>query len=406
MADVGAVRQAAADPQAAAKPLGPRVAALNSVYRYKSHAYHIAGRFIHGYTREGFHHQPPFQLVRMYNHQQPADDLGRAVCERHKIELAGSIEAALGGKSGLDVDAILLIAEHGDYPLNERGQILYPRHEWYERVVDVFRAAGRSVPVFVDKHLSYDHVHAAEMVAQSRELGFGLMAGSSLPVTWRQPELEPPLDTPFTEGLVLYGYDRGTAEIYLIHALESLQCMLERRKGGETGVRQVTCLAGDAVWKAGDADVWSRRLMQAAAGRSPSYNIADPQENVSLPTAILIDYLDGTKGSVLNLPEQLSDFNFAGAVQDRENPVSTGFFLPPPPGARFFDPLVANIEKLFATGKAPYPVERTLLTTTILDLALHSLADGGRPIESPALAIRYQAPPDSGFARGRFTDAD
>jgi hypothetical protein len=382
----------------------PRVASINSIYRYKSHAYHIAGRFLHGYTRDGFHHQPPFKLARMFNDQYPDDDLSREVCRRHHVELADTVAKALGGEK-LDVDAVLLICEHGDYPLNEFGQILYPRYELFQQIVEVFRRSGRSVPVFVDKHLSYDHRRAAEMVGLSRTLGFGLMAGSSLPVTWRRPEVEPPLDTPFSEGLLLYGYDRSIDEIYWFHALESLQCMLERRQGGETGVKSVECLAGDAVWKAGDAGRWSWKLFHSAAARSPSYNIGDPRENVRQPKAILIDYRDGTRGAVLNLPEQLSDMNFAGLVAGHDEPVSTNFFLPAPPGARFFDPLVANIEKFFASGQPPYPVERTLLTSTLLDLALHSLADGSRKIESDALSIRYQAPADSGFFRGRYTDA-
>jgi len=395
-----------------ARPIAkrPRVAAINSIYRYKSHAYHIAGRFIHGYQREGAHHQPPFQLARMYNDQYPKDDMGRETCHRHGIELSDTVAEALGGKATLDVDAVLLICEHGDYPLNEFGQILYPRYELFEQIVEVFRASGRSVPVFVDKHLSYDHQLAAKMVATARELDFGLMAGSSLPVTWRRPELEPPLDTPFTEGLVLYGYDRSIAEIYLFHALEALECMLERRKGGETGVKSVIGLRGDDVWKAGvelpeagQTGHWSWPLAKAAAERSPSYNIGDPRENVLDPIAILIEYADGTRGTVLNLPEQLADFNFAGRIRGRDAIVSTDFELPAPPGARFFDPLVANIEKFFQNGRAPYPVERTLLTSTVLDLALHSLADGGKPIADPALDISYQAPADSGFFRGPLT---
>ncbi|HUY31538.1 MAG TPA: hypothetical protein VMV69_02070 [Pirellulales bacterium] len=383
----------------------PRVAAVNSIYRYKSHAYHIEGRFIHGYQREGFHHPPPFQLARMYNDQYPKDDMGRDVCRRHGVELSKTVAESLGGKATLDVDAVLLICEHGDYPLNELGQILYPRYEMFERIVEVFRASGRSVPVFVDKHLSYDHELAAKMVATARELDFGLMAGSSLPVTWRRPELEPPLGTPFTEGLLLYGYDRSIAEIYLFHALEALQCMLERRQGGETGVKSVVCLRGDDVWTAGEAGRWSWPLAKAAATRSPSYNIGDPRENVLDPIAILIEYRDGTRGTVLNLPEQLADFNFAGRIRGRDDIVSTDFELPAPPGARFFDPLVANIEKFFQTGRAPYPVERTLLTSTVLDLGLHSLADGGTLIAVPRLDVRYQAPADSGFFRGRITDA-
>ena len=382
----------------------PRVASINSIYRYKSHAYHIAGRFIHGYTREGVHHQPPFQLVRMYNDQYPDDDLSRDVCRRHNVELCKTVAEALGGER-LDVDAVLLICEHGDYPLNTLGQILYPRYELFQQIVEVFRRSGRSVPVFVDKHLSYDHRRAAEMVATSRELKFGLMAGSSLPVTWRRPEIEPALGTPFTDGLLLYGYDRSIDEIYWFHALESLQCMLERRQGGETGVKSVECLAGNDVWKAGDSGRWSWKLFHAAAGRSPSYNIGDARENVPRPKAILIEYRDGTRGAVLNLPEQLSDMNFAGQIRGRDEPLSTDFYLPAPPGARFFDPLVANIEKLFATGKSPYPVERTLLTSTLLDLALHSLADGSRKVESEALDIHYRAPEESGFFRGPYTDA-
>ncbi len=383
----------------------PRVAAINSIYRLRSHAYHIAGRLIYGYTREGVQHQPPFKLVRMYNDQAPADDMGPEVCTKHNIELCSTATQALGGPRGLDVDAVLLIIEHGDYPLNERGQILYPRYELFEQIVKVFRASGRSVPVFVDKHLSYDHAKAAKMVATARELGFPLMAGSSLPVTWRRPELEPPLETPFTEGLVAFGYDRGPAEIYLFHALETLQCMLERRRGGETGVKSVTCLRGDAVWEAGDQGRWSWKLLDAALARNPSNNYGRPRDNVKKPQAILIEYKDGTRGTVLNLIEQVSEFSFAGQASMRTEPLSAAFHLPAPPGARFFDPLTFNIEKFFATGKSPYPVERTLLTSTVLDWALRSQQEGSRRVEDASLDIRYAPPADSGFFRGRYTDA-
>jgi hypothetical protein len=381
----------------------PRIAAVNTVYRFRSHAYHIAGRFIHGYSREGVHHQPPFRLVRMYNHQYPENDLARVICGRHGIELAPTVAEALGPAGGLDVDGVLLIAEHGDYPVNALGQILYPRYELYQQIVAVFRSVGRSVPVFNDKHLSYDHQKAGEMVAASRELGFGLMAGSSLPVTWRRPEIEPDLETPFQEGLVVYG---GSIESYFFHGLEALACMLERRRGGETGMASVCCLEGKEVWKAADQGRFSPALLRAALGRSPTNNYGDVRENVVRPVAILIDYRDGTKGTVLNVPEQVSDFTFAGSIAGREEPLSTCFYLPSPPGAKYFDALTFNIEKLFAAGRPPYPVERTLLTSTVLDLAMRSLADDGRRIESPALDVRYQPPADSGFFRGRYTDLE
>jgi hypothetical protein len=340
----------------------------------------------------------------MYNHQSPPDDLSASFCQRHGIELVKTPGEALGGNGRLDVDAVALIIEHGDYPANEYGQILYPRFEHFEQIVDVFRASGRSVPVFCDKHLSYDHQKAARMVATARELNFGLMAGSSLPVTWRVPQTELPLESPVEEAVVAFGYDRGLAEIYLFHALECLQCMLERRRDGETGVKSVTCLQGDAVWKACDDGRISWPLVVEAIGRSPSANVGPIRENVLKPLAILVEYSDGTRGCVLNLIEAVADFCFAARVKSRSNPVSFYFDLPLPPGARFFDPLTWHIERFFHTGKPPCAVERTLLTSTVLDLALHSLKDNSRPITSPALQISYQPPQSSGFFRGPVAD--
>ena len=369
------------------RPL-PRVAAINSIYRFRSHAYHIAGRFIHGYTVNGLHHQPSFRLVRMFDHQQPENDLGPEVCRAHGIELCSSVAQALGGEKSLDVDAVLLIIEHGDYPTNEWGQIVYPRFELFQEIVNIFRKSGRSVPIFVDKHLSYDHRKGAQMVATAKELMFGLMAGSSLPVTWRIPEFNPPVGTPFEEGVAIIGYDRSNIEVYLFHVLEVLQSLLERRAGSETGVKSVQSLSGAAVWNAGDEGRWSWSLLDHALSRCPSRNYGQVREQVKNPLCVLIDYADGTKGTVFNLVEATSDFAFAGKIRDKAEPVSTCFYLPAPPGARFFDPLTFNIEEFFATGRAPCPIERTLLTTTICDHALRSLKGGGNVISDPSLAIR------------------
>ena len=380
-----------------------RLAAVNSVFRFRSHAYHIVGRMVHGFAKDGFHHQPHVQVVRMFNDQSPKDDLSRGFCDKHGIELCQSAAQALGGER-LDVDAVLLIVEHGDYSLNEFGQVLYPRYEHFQEIVKVFQKSGRAVPVFVDKHLSYDHLRAAEMVATGTKLGFPLMAGSSLPVTWRIPEIEPPLGTAFEEGVCTFGFDRGSAEVYFIHALEVLQCMLERRKGGETGVKSVVALQGDSVWKAIDSGLVSARLVDLAIDRCPSKNVGPLRENVQNPAAILVEYTDGTRGAVLNLIEQTSEFGFAGTIRGQVDPVSCCFFLPSPPGARFFDPLTWHIEQFFHTGQPPYPVERTLLTSTVLDLAMHSLKEGGRLMTGDALAITYSPPVSSGFFRGPIVD--
>jgi hypothetical protein len=381
-----------------------RVAAINSIFRLRSHAYHIVGRMVFGFQKDGLPHQPNLQVVRMYDDQAPPDDLGPSFCHRHGIELVKTPAEALGGAAGLDVDAVALICEHGDYPVNDFGQILYPRYELFQQIVEVFKKNNKSVPIFCDKHLSYDHRKATEMVATAKKMGFGLMAGSSLPVTWRVPQVELARESPIEEAVVCFGYDRSLAEIYLFHALECLQCLLERRRGGETGVKSVVCLQGDAVWKACDEGRISWPLVVEAIGRSPSANVGPIRENVLRPLAILIEYSDGTRGAVLNLIEAVSDFCFAGRLKGQTEPVSFYFDLPAPPGARFFDPLTWHIEQFFHTGKPPYPIERTLLTSTVLDLALHSLKDGSTLVKSAALDIQYQPPPTSGFFRGPVAD--
>jgi hypothetical protein len=245
------------------------------------------------------------------------------------------------------------------------------------------------------------------MMGLARELSFPLMAGSSLPVTWRRPELELPLDSAVEDSLVA-AY--GPLEVYGFHGLETLQCMVERRKGGESGVKAVTCLTGNEVWKAGDAGRWSWELLEAALGRSETLNLGDIRRNVGRfavqgqpvtpATAFLVEYRDGTRGTVLLLNGHVQDFTFAAKLSGESKPVSCLFQLPPPPGARYFDCLCGNIEKLFATGQSPYPVERTLLTTGVLDAAMESHYRRGQRVETPELDARYTAPADSGFVRG------
>jgi hypothetical protein len=356
-------------------------------------------------------HYPDFAIASMYVEQQPRNDLSRELAGKFGFKLHSNIAGALTlGGDRLAVDGILLIGEHGDYPYNAKGQKLYPRYPMFQKVLEVFKKTGRSVPVFCDKHLSYDRANARAMVEAARSMGFPLMAGSSLPVTWRRPELELPLGVKIKEAVVA---SRGELEIYGIHALESLQCMVERRTRGQQGVRAVTCLQGDAVWKAGDAGLWSWESLEHALGRSPSLNVGDIRDNcrqfvprsdrVELwksPIAFLIEYRDGLKAAVLILNGHHDDTTFAARIEGEKKPVSTLFYLPPPPGAAFLQALAVKIEQFLATGKPPYPVERTLLTGGILDWALESRLHGQKRLETPDLDVSYTPPEDSGFLRG------
>jgi hypothetical protein len=413
------------DPPAAARP-GPRcqppprpnrprhsLAVVTTTYYYLSHAYHICGRYLYGYLKNGRYHWPDWSIAGMYVAQQRQNDLSRELAQEHGFTIYRDVAGALTlGGDKLAVDGVLLIGEHGDYPYNEKGQKLYPRYELFQQIVAVFRKTGRSVPVFNDKHLYYDRRRAFEMVATARELNFPMYAGSSLPVTWRRPELELPLGCRIREALVAA---RGELEIYGIHALEALQCMVERRTRGQQGVRNVQCLENDEVWKAGDAGVWSWELLEHALGRTPSRNVGDIRVNCRHyapvanrptfprgPVAFVIEYRDGLKATVLLLNGHLDDTVFAARVDGEKQPVSTLFYLPPPPGAAFLEALAWHIEQFLNTGRAPYPVERTLLTGGILDLALESRIRQHRRLDTPDLDVRYDPPKDSGFMRGQY----
>ncbi len=410
----------------------PRVAALASVYFYLSHAYHIVGRFLDGFPvydgRPEPLHRPPFEVASLFIEQvAPATDLGRAKAQKFGVRLSPTIADALTlGTGKLAVDAVLLIAEHGEYPYNEKLQKLYPRGKYFREVLDVFGASGRAVPVFIDKHLSYSRTEAEGMIKAAAAREVPLMAGSSLPVTWRLPQLEIPLGRKFREVVVA---SRGDLEIFGFHALETLQCMAERRDlgGKPQGVAAVTCLEGDAVWEAGDRGVWSWELLKHALGRSHSVNPGDIRQNTrdfhppgaprgdvptkfAGPVAFLIEYVDGLRATVMILNGHVNDTTVAARIDDAaggQSIVSTLMYLPAPPGASFFNPLVLRIEDFFLAKKPPYPVERTQLTGGILDVALESRIRGHRRIETPELAkIDYQAPADSGFIRSSLTDPE
>ncbi|HXJ38374.1 MAG TPA: twin-arginine translocation signal domain-containing protein, partial [Bryobacteraceae bacterium] len=245
-----------------------RIAIVTTIYRYLSHAQHMGDRFLIGYPFNGAWHKPNVQVVSLYVDQHPDGDLSEARAKEFGFKVFPTIAEALRvGGSKIAVDAVVIIGEHGDYPKNEKGQILYPRYEFFEQCTKVFEQDGRVVPVYNDKHLSYSWEKARKMVDTAHRMKFPLLAGSSLPVTWRLPDLELPLGCEIDEALMV---GCGGSDPMDYHALEAMQCMVERRKGGEVGVKQVQLIEGDAVWKAGDEGRWSKELLTSALSRSDS----------------------------------------------------------------------------------------------------------------------------------------
>lgn len=374
-----------------------KIAAMVTEYRRDSHADVIVGRLLEGYDYEGQRRAPEVQVTSMYTDQVPANDMSREMSARYGFPICPTIAEALtlGGNS-VAVDGVVLVGEHGNYAENQKGQKLYPRYELYRDIVHQFRRSGRAVPVFCDKYLSFDWELAKWMYDQSRELEFPLMAGSSLPLTWRRPPLELELETPVTRAVAAF---YGGKEAYGFHALEALQCMVERRSGGETGIASVECIDGPGVWNWTGSNAWAGRLLDVALQRSESRKPGAPQDNVRQPVLFVVVYRSGLRAAVYLLNGHVQDATFAADTRDRESAVSTEIWLQPGRPYSHFSALVRYIEQMIAGGRAAYPVERTLLTTGAL-AALMDSSFRHRPVETPHLNIVYSAPSESLFSRG------
>ena len=408
MGTLGAATVQATRPVIAGPVVPKKIAIVTTIWTYLSHAQHMGDRFLVGYPRNGRWHRPSLEVVSLYVDQKPEGDLSSQRAREHGFTIYPTIAEALrcGGEE-LAVDGVVIIGEHGSYPRNSKGQILYPRYEFFQEAVRVFEEDKRSVPIFNDKHLSYSWEKAQRMVHEAKRLRFPFLAGSSLPVTWRLPPVEVPYGAELEEALMV---GVGSSDPMDYHALEAMQCMVERRNGGETGIKSVQMLQGDAVWKAAEQGRWASRLLEAALSRSDSlqgYSELDsrPQDLahngqlpklVKNPSAYLIERNDGLQTTLLMLNGALQDFTFATRIKGGDI-LSTQFFLPPTPNVTYSACLISKIEDMIVSGRAPYPVERTQITSAMLDRCLDSKVSGYAKILTPDLDITYQAPRESQF---------
>jgi hypothetical protein len=379
------------------------------VYYAPSHSDVIVSRWLEprptdrefGWPAPG-HERPRTEIASATIAQFPENDIGRETLKRHGVPLFSTVREALtlGGES-LAVDGVLLIGEHGDYPRNEWSQKMYPRRELFDEIAEVFRASGRSVPVFCDKHLSYDAASARHMVEAARALDFPLMAGSSIPVggffdPWPMPE-----GAALREGIGLF---YGDLEAYGYHSIDFLQSLVARRAGGEAGIQSVTAYYGESFWEAEKAGAWSNEVMEAALRSARSCRPGSYRDNLTgpaapqpfggqWPAAFCFEHADGLRTAHLLLTGHLEDF--AAAVQEASgtihgvcsrcsmNNAENNYFA-------HFAALNAKIEEFMLTGEAPYPVEHYLLSTLAIAAAIRALAHPGETLATPDLVLPYR----------------
>lgn len=374
----------------------PKVAVIFTEFRLRSHAFNIISNLLGPYLFRGTWVEPAVEVASFYADQFPKDDMARDVSRKFDVPLFPTIDKALClGNKELAVDAVLVIGEHGDYPMNELGQRLYPRKEFFDQCVATMRKSGRFVPLFNDKHLSYRWDWSKEMYDQAKKLGIPLMAGSSVPLGERRPAIDLPEKCRIEEAVAVHG---GGMEVYGFHGLEVLQSFIESREGGETGISRMQLLEGEAYKKGIESGLWSRDLAEAAMAAETSAGIqrqppAIPKSAVTEPDtedhAIVVTYKDGSRGTVLRLGNSSNRWNFACRLKGEDKPRATAIYNGPWGNLNLFSALTNAIIHFFQTNKSPYPVERTLLVGGALDAAMHSHHAGGKPVDTPHLEFSY-----------------
>jgi hypothetical protein len=238
------------------------------------------------------------------------------------------------------------------------------------------------------------------MYDTAKEMNLPFMAGSSVPLAQRKPDVTIEPGTELVEALSIHG---GPIERYDFHGAEVLQSMIEFRKGGETGITKLEVVKGDDVEKAGKAGRFSWDLYEAAMkaelGRIPEKFGTVAGEDEYPPHAIFLEYKDGLKATILRIGYSGIRWNFAWREKGDDAPHATYFYPGPWNNRNLFKALAHAIQTHFRQQKSPYPIERTLLTTGITEAAVRSYYEE-IPLDTPHLEIAYQ-PQDFSALRER-----
>ncbi|MEE3372747.1 MAG: hypothetical protein VX346_25655 [Planctomycetota bacterium] len=370
-----------------------KVAAIITCMRHRSHAHVILENFLEPYLFNGRVVESGCEIVSMYVDQFPRSDMARDVARQYGIRIYPSIrEAVCNGGRRLGVDAVLSIAEHGRYGHTRRGQKRYPRKRFLDEIFEVFQASGRTVPVFNDKHLSYRWDWAEQIYQRSLREGIPLMAGSSVPLAQRDPPLELPRAAEIIEAVSIHG---GPVEAYDFHALEVLQSLVESRRGGETGVSRIEFLDAKRLWNAARQGRWSGELAEAAMtaemGAPPKSLRRIPGERTVPQHGVIIHFVDGLKATMLTVGKSDTRWNFACRVKGKSKIQATALRVGPWRNRNLFKALSHAIQDHFRNARTPYPLERTLLTTGLVESIMHARETPGVELATPHLEFAYRA---------------
>lgn len=356
--------------------------------RSPSAGQHLLDRFLMGYPRDGQFHQSEIAQVSAYVILTGEEDFGG----RHNdfgLQVERTAERAVEG-----ADAVVIVSRSPGATANDSF------------LQSTLRHAPEGSACFVHGALGSTLEKAMESLRLADSCRISLLAGTPQNVTWRLPEVELPPGTVLAESLIVVQRNSagssGTLPGAELHALEGILPIIERRQGGESGVRSLRFLEGKDVWRAGDQRLWSWSLLASALSRSDSPQ-GDPvldgrtQDLVGLglvpklarnPLAWLIEHQDGLRTTILVLDGVVADCNFAVRARDGRV-LSAQLFHAPAPAEHHFSQLAATIEDFFRSGKPPWPVRRNVLIAGLLEAFRKPATRGGKTVSTPELKVAY-----------------
>lgn len=350
-------------------------------FKVPSPAQQLLDRFLIGYPRDGIFRRAQGRRIFLRVADDNKADAGEVARREKDFGLARSAQVT-------ETDAVVMVWAGTGAKAN--GSLLK----------ETVNAARAGTNCFVHGALANTLAEARQIAALTAERKVKLVAGTPLPVTWRLPDVQVPRGTSLKEALVVVQGPPHTAEF---HGLEILLSLVERRQGGESGIRSVQSLRPATFWKHVTPENWTWPLLAAAISRS-NHPQGDPvtdgrtQDLVGLgllpklarePRGWLIEHRDGLRSAILILDGAIADYDFA--VRTTEGAIlSAQIYRPPAPADHQFSALTAVVEDFLRGGQTPWPIERNILEAGLLEVFGGAGANSEEAIETPALAIPYR----------------
>ena len=205
----------------------------------------LLDRFLLGYPNDaGEIHRPSNRSVTACVLANDWADNFRGPRQKLGLHLKPTVEASVEGARSVVVVP--------------RGNGSEPNPSLTRRVLE---GLPRGARCFVHGVLAHTLADATALAEWAGTRGVELRSGTSVSVTWRLPDIHPPVGSRLTEGLIVV---QGASPWAEMNALEGLAAWSERRRSAALAVRSVRRLMGKEVWQAFDNDPALEVLLASA----------------------------------------------------------------------------------------------------------------------------------------------